>query len=122
MNPPPVLPTIPPPLPPPLPPKKRYNAWRRVPLSLVGLLIALAPAPMLLFNAREVGELWKHNAVGLIASIIIMTLAGSYLCVRALVTKRWTAILCWLLLAFGFLLIDGAIGFFYGCLYALRNV
>ena len=119
---------MPPPVPPPVPllpgdlPGKPYNARLRVPLSLVGLVIALAPAPVMLFESQRVIDLWRTNAIGLVISIFVVTLAGSYLFVRALVRKRWVAMVSWILLALAFLFIDGAIGLFYGCLYALRNV
>jgi hypothetical protein len=110
--------TTPPPIPPPVP----SNTWSRVSLSMVGLLIALSPAPVLLYYGRDLPELWHKAAIDIVMVIIVVTTAGSYLCLRPLIRKRWVALLWCPFLALGFMMIDAAIGFFFGCLYALRNV
>ena len=117
-QPPPILPSVPP----PVPPKKPYYAWLRVPLSLVGLVIAMAPSGGLLFCIGELPDLWKKAALEIVISVFVATAVGSYLCVRALIRKRWVALLCWFLLTLAFLAIDVAIGLFVGCLYGLRDV
>lgn len=101
---------------------KRYDFWARLPLSLIGLLIALLPAPYFLINAMRLERLIDVHLIGVEFTVATFSFLGSYLCLRALIPKRWDALLWCPLLALGFFLVNSAICIFVGCAASLSNM
>jgi hypothetical protein len=95
--------------------KKSYNFFVRLPLSLIGLFIAILPAPFLLVNANMTMHFLNQHFIGAIMVVASSSILGSYLCLRAIIPQRWIAVLCCPFFSIGFFILNAAIVILAGC-------